>query len=212
MKRALLIAISCCLTAFSAHTMATDLQAGKHYTVVNPPQPAVAGKIEVVEFFSYGCPHCKDFNPVIHNWAAKLPKDVTLRRVPITFGRPEWARLAKIYYALEATGNLAKLDNEVFAAIHDQRIRFANDDAVVQWVASKGADAKKFSDAYNGFSIQSQIARGDQEAAAYKIPGVPAIGVDGRFLMKGEAASSYGELLLFSEDMITQARNEKRKK
>lgn len=212
MKRALLITLSWCLTAFAAHALAADLQAGKHYTAVNPPLTSVAGKIEVVEFFSYGCPHCKDFNPVIHNWSDKLPKDVTLRRVPITFGRPEWARLAKIYYALEATGNLAKLDNEVFAAIHDQRIRFANDDAVVQWVASKGGDAKKFSDAFNGFSIQSQVARGDQEASAYKIPGVPAIGVDGRFLMKGDATNSYGELLQFTDSMIAQARKEKAKK
>ena len=212
MKRTLLIALSCCLTAIAGPTMAADLQAGKHYTAVNPPLTTPAGKIEVVEFFSYGCNHCSDFNPVLHNWASKLPKDVSLRRVPVSFGRPEWARLAKIYYALEASGQLAKLDTEVFRAIHEQRIRFANDDAVVQWVASKGGDAKKFSEAFNGFSIQSQVSRGDQEASTAKVPGVPALVIDGRYLIKNDAANSYQDLLTISEDMITLAKKDKPKK
>lgn len=212
MKRALLIALSFCLTAFASHSFAADLEAGKHYTVVTPPQASVAGKIEVVEFFTYACPHCYDFHPVISSWAAKLPKDVTLRRVPITFGRPEWARLARIYYALEASGNLAKLDNEVFHAVHEQRIRFANEEAVVQWVASKGGDAKKFADVYNSFGIQSQVTRGDQEATAYKISSVPAVAVDGRYLIKNDAANSYGELLQITDQMIAQVRKEKTKK
>jgi thiol:disulfide interchange protein DsbA len=213
MKRALLLLMSWTLTAFALGAHAADPQAGKHYTMVNPSQPSsTAGKIEVLEFFSYGCPHCKDINPLLHDWAAKQPKDVVVRRVPVTFGRPAWARLAKIYYALEATGNLDKLDNEVFKALHDQRINFATDESVVQWVASKGVDAKKFADAMNGFSIQSQVQRGDQAVAAYHIGGVPSLAVDGRFLLKNEAAANSVELLQFTDALINQARNEQRKK
>jgi thiol:disulfide interchange protein DsbA len=212
MKRALLIAISIGLAALAGPALSTDLQAGKHYTVISTPQPTSVEKIEVVEFFSYACPYCREFHPVISDWSAKLPKDVTLRKVHVTFGRPEWARLAKIYYALEASGNLAKLDNEVFKAVHDERIRFANDDAVVKWVASKGGDAQKFSEAFASAGIQSQVDRGAQEADAYKVRAVPAMGVDGRFLMKSDAASDYSELLLFTDHMTDQVRAEKNTK
>lgn len=212
MKRAVLIALSWFLTAFAAH--AQTLEAGKHFTPVNPPQASqTPGKIEVVEFFSYGCPHCADINPLIKDWAARLPADVSFRRVPVSFGRPAWARLAKIYYALEATGNLSRLDQEVFSAIHGQRVNLmASDEAVMQWVASKGIDVKAFSGAFNGFSINSQVMRGDQESAAFRVSGVPAIAVDGRFMMKNEAAANYGDLLRMTDTMIAQVRAEKRKK
>jgi protein dithiol oxidoreductase (disulfide-forming) len=212
MKRAVLIALSWLLTSFAVH--AQTLEAGTHYTPVTPPQASQApGKIEVVEFFSYGCPHCSDLNPLLKDWAARLPADVSFRRVPVTFGRPAWARLAKIYYALEATGNLSKLDQEVFNAIHGQRVNLmASDDAVMQWVASKGIDTKAFSSAFNGFSINSQVMRGDQETAAFRVSGVPAIAIDGRFMMRNEAATGYAELLKMTDTMIAQVRNEKRKK
>lgn len=213
MKRALMLFLSWFIAAFAVSVHAADLQAGKHYTPVVPAQNTSSpGKIEVLEFFSYGCPHCNDFHPLVNEWVAKQPKDVVVRRVPVSFGRPEWARLAKIYYALEATGNLDKLDAEVFIAIHEKRIRFATDEAVVQWVASKGIDGKKFADAMNGFSIQSQVQRGDQLATAFRIGGVPAIGVDGRFLLKNEAAENYADLLKMTETLINQVRKEPKKK
>jgi thiol:disulfide interchange protein DsbA len=169
-------------------------------------------KIEVIEFFSYGCPHCSDFHPLISQWAAKLPKDVTFRRVPVSFNRPEWARLARIYYALEATGDLAKLDVAVFMAIHEQRIAFKTDEAVVAWAASKGIDGKKFGDAMASFSMQSKVLRGDQEATAARIEGVPALAVDGKFLINNEAANGYEDLLRITDSVIAKARQERKGK
>lgn len=213
MNRILLVVIASLTALFAAGAQAQQLESGKHYTAITPPQASQApGKIEVVEFFSYGCPHCADFNPLIKDWAAKLPADVSFRRVPVTFGRPAWARLAKIYYAIEATGTVGTLDQAVFDAIHGQRINFATDEAVMQWVAGKGMEPKKFSDAFNGFSINSQVQRGDQETAAYRVSGVPAIAVDGRFMMKNEAAANYADLLRMTDAMIQQVRAEKRKK
>lgn len=163
-------------------------------------------KVEVVEFFSYGCPHCNDFNPLITAWAAKLPADVVFKKVPITFGRAAWANIAKLYYALEITGDLARLDGDVFKAIHSERVALMDDKVMAEWVAKKGVDPKKFADAYNSFGVMSKVKRGDQLAAAYKIQGVPAIGVDGKYLVGDK---SHQELLSITDQLIGKLRTEK---
>ena len=191
---------------------AAEPQAGKEYKPINPPLASPKDKIEVVEFFSYGCNHCSDFHPIISKWAASLPKDVSFRRIPVSFGRPEWARLSRIYYALEATGDLAKLDAAVFIAIHEQRIAFKTDEAVVSWAASKGIDGKKFADAMAAFSMQSRVQRADADAGAAKIGGVPSLAVDGRFLVNNEAAGSYQDLLKITDSLVEKVRKERKGK
>jgi thiol:disulfide interchange protein DsbA len=211
MKRTLLLIAGWLLAAVSSIAVAAEPQIGRDYNLIEPAQPsATPGKIEVVEFFSYGCPHCKDFNPLLNDWAAKLPKDVSFRRVPVTFGRPAWVRLAKIYYALEFTGGIAKYDDAVFRALHDERVNFASDEAVVQWAASKGMDQKKFADAMNSFSMAGQIQRAEKETAAYRVSGVPALAIDGRYMLN--TADTYGQLLKTADAVIAKARNEKAKK
>lgn len=209
MRTLVSLALAALVSTFLAAAPAlADPQAGKDYKPVNPPLATPKGKIEVVEFFSYGCPHCNDFHPLISQWAAKLPKDVSFRRVPVSFNRPEWARLSRIYFALESIGELAKLDAAVFIAIHEQRVAFKNDEAVFSWVASKGIDGKKFADAYNAFSMGSNVQRGDQEATAARIGGVPALVVDGRYLVNNEAVSSFDQLLKLTDAIIDKARQE----
>lgn len=208
MKRTFLLALSLLCSIFAHPLLAAELLAGKHYTVIEPPiaSAAPAGKIEVIEFFSYGCPHCKDFSPLINQWAAKLPKDVSFRRVPVSFGRPAWEKLASIYYSLETTGNLAKLDEAVFKAIHDEHVNFSSNESITTWAASKGGDAKKIGEALDSFSMKSQIRRGDQEAQAAKIGGVPALVVGGRYYINNAEAKGYDELLRLTDDMIAQVR------
>ncbi|MGB9354638.1 MAG: thiol:disulfide interchange protein DsbA/DsbL, partial [Azonexus sp.] len=146
--------------------------AGKDYTLISPAQPTEdASKIEVLEFFSYGCPHCADFNPLVTAWAAKLPGDVVFRKVPITFGRAAWANIARLYYALKVTGDLDRLESDVFKAIHNDRINLFEEKPLLEWVAKKGVDQKKFAEAFNSFGVMSQVKRGDQMAQAYKIQG-----------------------------------------
>lgn len=198
--------------AVSSPSLAAEPQVGREFKVISPPLASPKDKIEVVEFFSYGCNHCNDFHPLISQWAAKLPKDVSFRRVPVSFNRPEWARLSRIYYALEATGDLAKLDTAVFIAIHEQRIAFKTDEAVVAWAASKGIDGKKFGDAMASFSMQSKVQRADQDATAARISGVPSLAVDGKFLINNEAASSYEDLLRITDTVIAKARLERKAK
>ena len=190
-------------------SIATELQAGRDYTLVEPPQPKVGGgKIEVIEFFSYGCSHCNDFHPLITAWAASLPKDVVFRRVPVSFNRPPWARLASIYHSLDATGNVEKLDSLVFAAVHRDRIIFESNEAVGAWATSKGADGKKIADAMGSFGVQSRLKAGDQEATRYGISGVPAMAVNGRYLVNNAAAPNYGSLLKLVDVVVAKARSE----
>jgi thiol:disulfide interchange protein DsbA len=211
MKKLIALLFAGFLSSFAAPgiSLAAEVQAGRDFRPITPPLASPKDKIEVIEFFSYGCNHCSDFHPMISQWAAKLPKDVSFRRVPVSFNRPEWARLSRIYFALDATGDLAKLDAAVFIAIHEQRIAFKTDDAVVSWAAGKGADAKKLKDAMESFSMQSKVQRADQDATAARISGVPSLAVDGKFLLNNEAASNYDELLKLLDNVIAKARKER---
>lgn len=214
MKRLIALLFATLISAFflSGTGFAADPQAGRDYKPINPPLPATKGKIEVLEFFSYGCPHCSDFHPMVSQWAAKQGKDVSFRRVPVSFNRPEWARLSRIYFALEATGDLAKLDTAVFIAIHEQRMNFKTDEAVVAWATGKGIDAKKFGEALASFSMQSKVQRADQDASAARIGGVPSLAVDGRYLINNEAASSYEDLLKITDSVVAKVRQERKGK
>ncbi len=207
------------LAAAATLALALPAFAQSDFVTLKPAQPTDnAAKIEVLEFFSYGCPHCGELAKPLHDWAAKLPAEVQLRRVPITFGRAAWANVARLYYALEATGDLEKLDLKVFRAIHEQRVNLFEEKAIFEWVAGQGIDAKKFADAYNGFSIQSKVKRGDQILAAYgnSLPrevgerfGVPAVFVDGKFLVTARAPA---EMLVAVDKAIAKARAERGKK
>ena len=212
MKRLAILATffaSALLLLGSNASLAADLQVGRDYTVIDPPQPGgSAGKIEVIEFFSYACSHCNDFSPLVAAWSASLPKDVVFRRVPVSFSRPPWARLAGIYYSLDATGNLEKLDAMVFAAIHKDRVNFDSNESFIAWATSKGADGKKIGDAMNSFGVQTRLKQGDQEAVRYGISGVPAMAVNGRYLVNNTAAPNYGSLLKLVDLVVTKTRSE----
>lgn len=199
------------VAAFSATlAVAAEPQPGRDYVALNPSHPTqTPGKIEVLEFFSYGCNHCKALQPILAAWAARLPTDATLRRVAVSFNRPPWARLARIHYALEVTGNVEKYDGAVFRALHDERANFNTDEAIVAWATAKGIDGKKFAEALASFGVQSMVPRGDQEATAYKIEGVPTLIVDGRWLVVNNG--DYPRMLAVADALIEKARKEKRK-
>ena len=194
-------------TALTVAMPAVAQTAGKDFTPITPAQPTEEpGKVEVLEFFSYGCPHCADFNPVLSAWSAKLPADVVLKKVPITFGRGAWANIAKLYYTLEITGDLARLEGDVFKAIHADRVNLFEEKTLTDWVLKKGVDAKKFNDTFNSFGVMSKVKRGDQLAQAYKIQGVPALAVDGKYLVGGK---DFSEQLAIADKLIAKARSEK---
>jgi len=164
-----------------------QLVAGRDYTVIEPPQSTDnPAKIEVVEFFSYACPHCSDLNPMIHKWAEKLPSDVVFKRVPVSFN-PFYELMARLFYSLETTGDLARLDEPLFNAIHVKGLKLINEKSITEWVTSQGVDALKFGEAWRSFNVNSKTKRADQMARNFRIQGVPAVAVDGRYLVGGKS-------------------------
>jgi len=167
---------------------AVELKEGVQYSVYRPAQPTDSkGKIEVTEFFWYGCSHCFHLEPGLEKWAKKLPKDVVLRRVPAVFpgrdGSPgPWGAGAKVYYTLETMGLLDRLHEDVFNAVNVERSRVIFDDNVLfDWIAGKGVDRRQFIDVYNSFAVQSKVRRAMQLTDAHGLDGVPALIVDGRY-------------------------------
>ena len=176
---------------------------GRDYVLLPQPQAKEdPKKIEVIEFFSYGCGHCNDFYPILKAWVEKLPADVAFRRVPVTWNAA-WANLARLYYTLEATGDLARLDGAVFDALHKERLRLYDEQSMTAWYVRQGGNAKKFADAFNSFNVMSKLRRAEQEGRAMQIDGVPTLVVEGRYRIQGE---DFQRMLANAEAVIAMAR------
>jgi len=182
--------------------------AGTDYLVLDKPAPveAARGKIEVVEFFWYSCPHCNAFEPALNAWAKALPKDVALRRVPVAF-RDDFVPQQRLYYALEALGLLAKLHAQVFAAIHVDKLKLASAAEIADWAAKQGVDRAKFTEQYNSFSASTKATRGTQLQNTYKVEGVPALGVAGRFYIDSTLAQSMERALKVADFLTAEVRS-----
>ena len=186
-----------------------ELVEGEDWRAITPPQPGDApGKIEVLEFFSYGCPHCSSLNPLLKQWEATLPEDVVLRRVPVTFGRQAWSNLARLFYALESLEALGRLDQAIFTALHEQRAKLYTEPEILEWLADKEIDTQRFKDAFNSFDIQTKLGRADYLAERYQIDAVPTLAVAGRYAVLGHKAKGLPDLLAIADQLIDRARNE----
>ena len=169
------------LAALAAPLGLRAQRAESNFVALNPELPVDAkGKIEVLEFFWYGCPHCYELEPLLENWLKKLPADAEFKRVPAVFNE-RWAKDAAIFYALEATGNLERLHRPLFDAIHRDSLKTDKGPALGEWLTKNGVDTKKFDEAGRSFSVQSKVRRAAQLSAAYRIEGTPAMAVHGRY-------------------------------
>jgi thiol:disulfide interchange protein DsbA len=197
-------------TALWPEAWASDLVEGRDWRAVSPPQPSSnAARIEVLEFFSYGCPHCADLNPLITRWAKGLPADVELQRVPVTFGRAAWASLARLYFALHFEGALERLDQAVFDAVTKQRVNLFTEKAVLDWVAEQGLDRAAFATLLKSFEVETALARANALAKRFAVDAVPMIAVDGRYAVVGEAARGHEERLAIADQLIDKARRQR---
>jgi thiol:disulfide interchange protein DsbA len=185
---------------------------GQDYRSLTPPRPtSTPGKIEVVEFFSYGCPHCAKFNPLVSAWIAKQPKDVAFQRVAVSYGRPQWMNLARAYYALQASGGLKQLDAALFRAIHDERQNLFDEQSLADWVGKQGGDATAFANAYVSFGVNSETVRADQMAEDFAIDAIPTLAVNGRYVVisptqAADEEQTFRELLALADRVIAMAR------
>ncbi len=164
---------------------------GVHYVRLAEPAPAPApGKIEVIEFFWYECPHCNAFEPALDAWAKRLPEDVAFRRVPVWFREEPFSTQQRLFYTLEALGLVATLHRKVFLAIHTERRRLRTAEDLAAFALKNGVDPVQFMTTYNSFAVQSKSLQARQTATAYKIDSVPAMGVQGRYYTNGNLANT----------------------
>ncbi len=156
---------------------------GTHYVKLSQAAPtsAPAGKVEVVEFFWYGCPHCNHFEPYLAAWAAKLPADVAFRRVPVAFRENPFGVHQRLYYALETLGLLPALHAKVFHAMHEEGLKLDKPELVADFIAKQGVDKAKFMGVFDSFAVQTKCRQARSLTDAYKIDGVPTVGIGGQF-------------------------------
>ena len=180
------------------------------YSELNPPQPIDTDgkKIEVVEFFWYGCPHCYNLEPLIESWSKKLPPDVEFRRIPAVFNE-RWAHDAAIYYTFEVLGVLPKLHRPFFDAIHRDRLRTDDPQAMTEWLQKHGVEPKKFFDTMKSFGVQSKTRRAAQLSVAYKIDGTPAMAVQGRYTVSADQGGSREGMLDTVSNLVNMVRKGK---
>lgn len=167
---------SCVMFAPLSHAQ----ESSKAYTEINPPLPTDSpGKIEVLEFFAYTCPHCAAMEPLVEDWIKRAPKDVVLKQIPIAFNA-SMKPLQQLYFTLAAM-NRMDLHAKVFNAIHVEKKRLFDKKSMVAWAQEQGVDAAKFESIFDSFTVATQVQRANQLSEAYRIEGTPTLAVGGRF-------------------------------
>ena len=175
-------------------------EAGTDYRLVSPAQPTESpGKIEVIEFFWFGCPHCNALEPVLNDWVKRIPADVAFRKVHVPFNE---VRHQQLYYTLDSMGKTADLDAKVFAGIHVERNRLDSLDKMVDYLGKFGVDKKVFSETFESFSVQTKMRKANAVAAAFKVDSVPLLGVNGKYLTAPSMAGSNANTLSVVDYLI----------
>ena len=178
--RSLVVAV----VLFISGAALADAQLGKDYSLLNPAQPTGTKKIEVLEFFFYGCSHCFHLHPLLSAWEKTMPKDVELTFVPTIF-RDSWEPMANTFYALESMGQQQQLHDALYRAWNEENLALTDADKIADFVAKHGVDRAKFTAAYNSFSMQSKVTRAKQMIRSYNISGTPTLVVDGKYVIEG---------------------------
>jgi thiol:disulfide interchange protein DsbA len=161
-----------------------DAVEGKDYAKLATPQPpATPGKTEVIEFFSYGCPHCYELHSHITPWAKELPANATFVRVPLSLGRREWGALSRTYYTLQSLGELSRLDDALFDAIHKEHVPLFDEESITLWVSRHGVDPARFAEEYNSAATSAKVIKAEQMSRDYRVSSVPTIVVGGEYVV-----------------------------
>lgn len=172
-----------------AHAQVGGFRDGNDYRTLSRPAPvdAPAGQIEVIEFFAYTCVHCHTFEPLLKEWIKTVPAQVTVRRSPVGFNAA-FEPLQRLYFTLEGMGKLDALHDKVFHAIHEERQRLNNRDAIVAWAQRQGLDKTAFNQMFDSFGVSGKVRRAIQLQDAYEVEATPSLGIAGRYYVPGQAA------------------------
>jgi thiol:disulfide interchange protein DsbA len=189
---------------------AVEAVEGKNYTRLASPIPvAVPGKIEVIEFFGYWCPHCNAFEPTLEAWIKQLPADVSFRRVPVNWRPAQHEPYQKLFFALEVLGYGEAIQQKVYDAVHRQGLRLETDAGLTAFTSANGIDKGKLVDAIKSFTVASKSRAATQLATTYRIDGVPTLAINGRYVTSPEVAGGEQNALQVADALIKKARNER---
>lgn len=189
------------LLMFSMMVQAANYTEGTDYKRVSPQETGTGDKIEVLEFFWYGCPHCYSFEPHIKKWNKDKPANAAFVRVPAIF-RPDWEVQARAYYALSNMGVIEEMHGKIFDAIHKSKKRLNKKELIVDFVEQNGIDRKKFLEEYDSFGVDAMVRKARKKQQAYRIEGVPSVIVNGKYLVSGNMAGTYGNMIKIIDYLV----------
>ena len=175
------------------------------------PQPVETGeRIEVIDFFWYGCPYCHELQPALEEWIQRKPSDVEVRRIPVVM-RETWAPHARIYYTLELLGEAERLHAQVYRSYHVEQLHMSKPDVMEQWAVKHGIERRRWIDAYHSPEVDARIARAAQATKRYDVQGTPTLVVDGRYLTSSSMTPTVRGVMPVVDDLIRLARERRGK-
>jgi thiol:disulfide interchange protein DsbA len=207
MRNLILSAAFAGLSLFGASAQAENIEAGRQYAELSSPVPvSQSGKIEVVELFWYGCPHCYQFEPTLNPWIEKLPGDVNFVRIPALFGGI-WDVHGQLFITLESMGVERQVHDAVFTAIHKEKRKLADPEEMAEFLAGQGVDKDKFLSTFNSFAVKGQMAKAKKLAVAYQIQGVPVLIVNGKYRFDVRSSGGEQQALEVADFLIQKERS-----
>ncbi len=210
MKTTARFALLAALTFAGLAAGAAEPKEGTDYVPVEPPvATSDASKIVVTQFFSYQCPHCFKFEETFTAWAARQPADVKVESAAVAIGRETWQPAAIAYYALLSMNAVPAIDHAFFAAIHRERKPLADEASIADWVATQDIDRAKFLAAYRSFGVGVKVKRADSLSREVRLPSVPALVVDGRYLVAIADDGDFKDQLAIVDALIGRARRDR---
>ena len=179
----------------------------QEYIELSPPRPTDdPSKVEVIEFFWYGCPHCYRFDPYLEEWLKNKPANVTFRRQPAIFG-PHWEPHARAYYTAEVLGVLDKIHKDLFDVMHKERKRMTSEEEMADFFAAHGVDKQTFNNTFHSFSVEMKVRQAESIPASYGITGVPAVVVNGKYLISGTTTKGFDNMIKVMDDRVKHELN-----
>ncbi len=207
MKKSILITLF--LFCFANVTQAEEYKEGTHYQRIEQQATDTGDKVEVLEFFWYGCPHCHVFDPILGKWVESKPDNTDFQRVPAVF-RPEWKVHARTYYSLQLMDAVEKYHTKIFDEIHKNKKRLDRLDTITAFLVKQGINKEEFMGVYNSFSVDNLVRKAIKKLQGYKISGVPAMAVNGKYLVSGKAAGSYENMIRIVDYLVKKETAEKK--
>lgn len=191
------------LMSGSALLHAADYKEGTHYQKLSQQSASSGDKVEVEEFFWYGCPHCYSFEPYVQAWKKSKPANVVFKRVPAIF-RPDWEIQARTYYALSNMGVVEDIHVKIFEAVHKDKKRLNTKEQLTSFVVKNGVDKEAFLKEYSSFSVDGMVRKAKKKQKTYRLQGVPSVVVNGKYITSGSMSGSYDNLIKIMDHLIEQ--------